>query len=75
MLKKLALGLGLLLSAIGLAGIGTYLWGVIDIMVRQPADQSWIFWGFPLGAWGATFLIGGVGLLILWRHLEKTESG
>lgn len=74
MLVKLALALGLLLSALGLAGIGVYFWGVIDIMIRQPPDQSWLFWASPLGMIGATLLIGGVGLLILWRHLRKTDT-
>lgn len=74
MLMKLALALGLLLSALGLAGIGAYFWGVIDIMIRQPPDQSWLFWASPLAMIGATLLIGGVGLLILWRHLRKTDT-
>lgn len=74
MLIKLALGLGLILSALGLAGIGAYLWGVVDIMIDQPADQSWLFWGSPLAMIGATLLIGGIGLLILWRHLHRTDT-
>lgn len=72
---KVALGLGLLLSALGLAGIGAYVWGVVEIMIHQPADQSWLFWASPLAMIGATLLIGGVGLLILWRHLRKTKTG
>jgi len=75
MMEKLALGLGILLSALGLAGIGLYLWGAVDIMIRQPPDQSWLFWASPLAMIGATLLIGGIGLLILWRHLRKTEEG
>lgn len=74
MLRSLALGLGLFLSALGLVGIGAYLRGVIDIMINEPADQSWLFWGLPLATIGATLLIGGVGLLILWRHLRKTDT-
>ena len=75
MLRTVALWLGITLTVIGLTGIGLYLWGVVDIMIRQPPDQSWLFWASPLATIGATLLIGGVGLLILWRHLRKTEGG
>lgn len=74
MLRAVALWLGITLSVIGLLGIGAYLWGVIAIMINQPPDQSWLFWGSPLAMIGATLLIGGVGLLILWRHLKKTDA-
>lgn len=70
----MALVLGIVLSLTGLVGIGLYVVGVIDIIVRRPPDQSWLFWGLPLAIIGATFLLGGVGLLILWRYLRNTES-
>lgn len=72
MLERLALILGVVLTALGLAGVGVYVAGVLQIIVEQPADQSWIFWGLGIASVGATSLIGGVGLLLLWRHLRKT---
>lgn len=71
MLRTVALWLGLVLGIIGLLGIGAYLWGVVDIMINQPPDQSWLFWASPLAMIGTTLLIGGIGLLILWRHLKR----
>ena len=75
MLRVIALVLGIILSLTGIAGIGLYAVGVVDIMVNRPADQSWLFWGLPIATIGATALLGGVGLLILWRHLARTEDG
>ena len=74
MLRMVALWLGIALSVVGLLGIGAYVWGMVEIMVNQPPDQSWLFWALPLATVGATLLLGGVGLLILWRHLGKTDS-
>lgn len=75
MLQKVALILGIVLTLLGLVGVGAYLVGVVDIMIDQPADRSWLFWGLGIAGPGATLLIGGIGLLTLWRHLRKTESG
>lgn len=73
-MRALALVLGVVLSLTGLVGIGLYAVGVIDIMVNRPADQSWLFWGLPLAIIGATTLLGGVGLLVLWRYLRNNED-
>ena len=74
MLRNIALWLGISMTAIGLLGIGAYLLGVADIVINRPADRSWLFWGLSLASIGATVLLGGVGLLILWRHLEKPDA-
>lgn len=74
MLRIIALLLGLFLSVTGILMIGAYLVGVVDIFIDQPPDRSWLFWGIPIATIGATALLGGVGLLILWRHIGKTEK-
>ena len=66
----MVLGVGLVLF--GLMGIAFYVVGVLDIVINKPSDQSWLFWGIPLATIGATALLTGVGLLILWRHLGRT---
>ncbi len=73
-MRVLALVLGIVLSLIGLVGIGLYAVGVIDIMINRPPDQSWLFWGLALAIIGATALLGGLGLLVLWRYLRNTEG-
>jgi len=55
----------------GLFGIIAYIAGVVDIIVSQPADRSWLFWGLGLAAIGLTLVGAGIGLLLLWR---KTRS-
>lgn len=72
MLRIVALWLGIALIGVGLAGVGAYLWGVAGIVIDQPPDRSWLFWGLPLAMIGTTSLVAGVGLLILWRHLKRT---
>jgi hypothetical protein len=62
---------GLALTTMGLFGIIAYIAGVIDIIVSQPADRSWLFWGLGLAAIGLTLVGAGIGLLLLWR---KTRS-
>lgn len=74
MIRVAALTLGIVLTLAGLVGIGLYAIGVVDIMVNRPPDQSWLFWGLPLAIIGATALLGGIGLLILWRYLHNTEG-
>ena len=69
--RVLALIGGLALTTIGLFGIIAYVAGVIDIIVSQPADRSWLFWGLGLAALGLYLLGAGIGLLLLWR---KTRS-
>lgn len=74
MIRVAALSLGIVLTLVGLIGIGLYAVGVIDIMINRPPDQSWLFWGLPLAIIGATSLLGGVGLLVLWRYLRRAEG-
>ena len=74
MLRLFALVLGIGLALFGLAGIAFYVVGVVDIVINRPPDQSWLFWGIPLATIGATALLTGVGLLILWRHLGRNEN-
>lgn len=73
-MRILALLFGLFLTVTGILMIGAYLVGVVDIFIDQPPDRSWLFWGIPIATIGATALLGGVGLLILWRHLGKPEK-
>jgi hypothetical protein len=40
---------------------------VIDIVVDEPADRSWIFWGLGLASIGLALLAAGIGLLLVWR--------
>lgn len=75
MLRLFALVLGVGLAILGLVGIAFYVVGVVDIVINRPPDQSWLFWGIPLATIGATALLTGVGLLILWWHLGETEDG
>lgn len=74
MLRLFALFLGIGLVLFGLVGIAFYVVGVVDIVINRPPDQSWLFWGIPLATIGTTALLTGVGLLILWRHLRRTED-
>jgi hypothetical protein len=64
--------LGLPLTLVGLFGVAAYVAGVVGIIAEQPADQSWLFWGLGLAFMGATALVAGVALLVLWRHLGRT---
>ncbi len=73
MLRKTALVLGVLLTVAGLAAIGMYVAGVVEIIVDRPPDASWLFWGLGIAGIGATLLAGGVGLLLLFRYLRRTE--
>lgn len=74
MLSKSALIGGIVLSLIGTAGIITYLVGVIDIVFNQPADRSWLFWGFAFFAFGVIALGGGIALLVVWYKQRRDEK-
>lgn len=74
MLRKSALTVGIILVLIGLAGVGMYLAGVLDIVVNEPADRSWLFWGFGFLGFGIVALGSGIGLLILRRNLRRQEE-
>lgn len=73
MLRTSALVVGITLTVLGLVLVGFYLVGVVEIVIEQPADRSWLFWGLGIAGFGATVLAGGVGLIALWRHLSKAE--
>lgn len=73
MLRTSALAVGIALTLLGLVLVGFYLFGVVEIVIEQPADRSWLFWGLGLAGFGATISIGGLALIALWRHLKKTE--
>lgn len=66
-----ALLVGVVLTLSGLVLFGIYVGGVIDILIDQPADRSWLFWGIGLAFIGITLLVGGIALLVVWR---KTRS-
>jgi hypothetical protein len=75
MLRKSALIVGIVLILIGVGGVGAYAAGVVDIVVNDLADRSWLFWGFGFLGFGLVSLGTGVGLLILWRGLGRREQG
>lgn len=66
-LPFLALVLGVLLTIVGLFGVGLYVAGVIDILIDQPADRSWLFWGLGIAFTGFAAIVGGIILLVVWR--------
>lgn len=74
MLRKSALIVGIVLILVGIGGVGAYAAGVIDIVVNDPADRSWLFWGFGFLGFGLVSLGTGVGLLFLWRSLGRQEG-
>ena len=70
-LSTIALALGAILTASGLFFLGLYLAGVVDVVIDQPADRSWLFWGLGFAFIGVTLLVGGVAMIVVWR---KTRS-
>lgn len=73
MLRTIALVVGITLTVLGLVLVGFYLVGVAEIIIEQPADRSWLFWGLGLAGFGATISMGGLALIALWLHLRKAE--
>jgi hypothetical protein len=74
-MRYVLLIVGIGLSAFGLFGIGVYVAGVIEILVDQPADRSWLFWGLGVAGIGASLLAGGVALIVISRSMgNKTWS-
>ncbi len=65
-LSTIALVLGAILTASGLFSLGLYLAGVVDVVIDQPADRSWLFWGLGVAFIGGTLLVGGVALIVVW---------
>lgn len=74
MLRKTALGLGIGLSTIGSAGIAIYVAGAVDVLVNQPPDRSWLFWGLAVAGPAVGSLAGGVALLVLWWNLRRKDA-
>lgn len=62
----LALIIGIALAIAGLFLVLIYMVGVVDILVNQPPDQSWLFWGLGVAFIGVTLLAGGIVLLVVW---------
>lgn len=73
-LSTLALVLGILLTASGLFFLGSYLAGVVEILLEQPADRSWLFWGLGIAFIGITLLVGGVALVVVWRKTRPARD-
>ena len=71
-LPMVALILGVALTAAGLFFFGLYVVGVVDIVIRQPPDRSWLFWGLGPAFMGITLLIGGIALLVVWRRTRTS---
>jgi hypothetical protein len=75
LIRVVALVAGLGLTLAGLLGVGAYVVGAVDIVLERPPDRSWLFWGLGLAGVGASMLVAGVALLVLWRHLGKKDEG
>lgn len=73
-LSSLALILGVLLTASGLFFLGSYLLGVVDILIDQPPDRSWLFWGLGVAFIGITLLVGGIALIVVWRKTRPERE-
>lgn len=74
MLRRAALVVGIVLILVGIGGVGVYVAGVVDIIVNDPADRSWLFWGFGLLGFGIVALGSGIVLLVVWRNLVRREE-
>lgn len=74
LLRAFSLLSGAALSIVGLFLLGSYVVGVIRIVIEQPADSSWLFWGLALAAIGIMSIGGGVALLVIWRSLRRPPS-
>ena len=64
-------GAAAVLAGVGLFLVGAYLWGVVEIIVEDPADKSWLFWGLGLALFGVMFVGGGIGLALFGRSLGQ----
>lgn len=62
----LALAIGIPLAMAGVFLVGVYVVGVVDIIINQPPDRSWLFWGLALAFIGVFCLTTGVVLLVVW---------
>lgn len=65
---------GAALSIVGLFLLGSYAVGVLRIVIEQPADRSWLFWGLALAGIGVMLIAGGVALLVIWRSLRGRQD-
>jgi hypothetical protein len=54
----------------GLFFVGAYVVGVVEILVDQPADRSWLFWGLGIASIGGVLLVSGVALIFVWRKIR-----
>lgn len=68
-----ALIVGVVLTISGLILFGIYVAGVIDILIDQPADRSWLFWGLGFAFIGIILLVGGIALVVVWRKTRSTR--
>jgi membrane protein implicated in regulation of membrane protease activity len=73
-LSTIALVLGAILTASGLFLLGLYLAGVVDVVIDQPADRSWLFWGLGVAFIGVTLLVGGVALIVVWWRTRSDRE-
>ncbi len=69
----------ILLTIIGICGVGVYVWTVIDV-ANEP-DRSLLFWYFPFLAFG--IMLGGAGIVTFIKgntmyrksQVDATRSG
>ena len=70
----IVLVLSTLLSILGITSVTVYVVGVIDVVINQEPDRSWIYWGLGFGLFGLICLATGVGLMVVARSLRKSAA-
>lgn len=74
LLRAFTLLSGAALSIVGSFLLGSYVVGAVRIVIEQPADRSWLFWGLALAGIGIMSTAGGVALLVIWWSLRRPRS-
>jgi hypothetical protein len=65
-----------LLSGLGLFLIGAYVAGVVEVVVEDASDKSWLYWGLALAFFGIVVLAMGMGLAWWsWKLGKQNRDG
>lgn len=78
MLRRSALTAGVVLSLIGATSIAVYMIGVVDIVIHDHPDRSWLFWGLGIFGFGVMALGSGIVLLVVGakqRQADRLDHG